>query len=135
MRKGDYKTLNVFVLDDGALGGFHGSSMPPWFVTSPFYSRTFDTDRCIISIETLPGGKKENYNNGMTLVHQVGHWFRLFHTFQGGCEENNGFDGGNMIPDTSASKSETQGCPSSRKSCPDQPGNDPVHNFMDTSYE
>jgi hypothetical protein len=76
-----------------------------------------------------------DYNNGMTLVYQVGHWFGLSDTFQDDGGGNNAFNVAEMIPDNSASEPEAQGSPSSCKSCPDQPGNGPIHNFLDTPYK
>ena len=80
----------------------------------------------VIDYETLPGSAAP-LNLGHTLVHELGHYFGLLHTFQGGCAEP-----GDGVADTPAEAVPAHGCPVDRDTCP-QVGLDPVTNFMDYS--
>lgn len=41
-----------------------------------------------------------NADNSKIHVHEVGHYFSLFHTFEGGCSETNCYTGGDRVCDT-----------------------------------
>lgn len=112
LRKGDYKTLNLYYIND--LGGPNGYCYFPT-AASPG-SDTFYKDGCSIQTDKM--------TNGQTTTHEVGHWLGLFHTFQGGCSEQ-----GDLVDDTPACQ-KSWSCDESQDTCPDLPGNDAVHNFM-----
>lgn len=121
LRMGDSATLNVYIMP--SLGWLLGWATFPWD-----YDSRPEMDGVVIGRGTLPGGSTAPFNEGATLTHEVGHWMGLFHTFQGGC-----FGDGDMVDDTPAQRSPTNGCPISQNSCSNDPRPDAVNNFMDYS--
>ena len=89
-------------------------------------------DGIVFSWETVPGASTTfagQYDLGETLTHEAGHWLNLEHTFFGGCNKT-----GDFVDDTPAQKSPTSGCPAGKDTCK-APGLDPIHNYMDYSYD
>ena len=136
LRKGNYRDLNVYFLTSWK-ADLGACNVPVEFGKQ---SDKFYQDGCNIHAGTLPGGwMGDKYNHGMTTVHEVGHWFGLFHPFQPsgpgiswtGPGQCNGT--GDHIADTPMQKDPTQGCPKKKDSCPDLPGEDSIHNYMDYS--
>ncbi|OBR06816.1 Metalloprotease [Colletotrichum higginsianum IMI 349063] len=126
LRKGTYKDLNLYFVRRVTDDAFGYCYFP---TNAAAGSTAFIQDGCTILSSTVPGGSTTNYNLGKTVTHEVGHWFGLFHTFQGGC------NGGDSIADTPAQASFSTGCPTGRDSCPSLAGLDPIHNYMDYSYD
>ncbi|CAH0051705.1 unnamed protein product [Clonostachys solani] len=123
LRNGTYKDLNIYFLD--SVGGAYGVCTYPLNTTAG--STDFYLDGCTVLATTVPGGTEKPYDLGKTATHEVGHWFGLFHTFNNGC------NGGDEVDDTPPQATATYGCPASKDTCPDKPGEDPIHNYMDYS--
>ncbi|MCJ1313050.1 hypothetical protein MMC25_006726 [Agyrium rufum] len=72
LRKGTYEDLNVYFLTDLQPAALLGMCPFPAGQLGPGDS-VFDLDGCKIRSTTVPGGSLINYNQGMTLTHEVGH--------------------------------------------------------------
>ena len=114
---GSISTLNIYSVrfSDSTLG----------YSTFPF-SGTLALDGDVFDYRTLPGGSMSGYNLGDTATHEIGHWFGLYHTFQGGCSAT----AGDYVSDTPAEAYPAWDC-TAKDSCPKLPGTDPIKNFMD----
>ena len=128
LRKGGYSALNIYFLP--GMGSNLGYCYFPEAGGATSGSTVQIRDGCTVLSDSVPGGSATNYNLGHTATHEVGHWFGLYHTFQGGCS-----GAGDSVADTPAQASASSGCPVGRDSCPSQAGVDPIHNYMDYSYE
>ena len=123
LKVGGDNTLNVYSTSGGSYLGW--AYLPSITTSSQAY-----LDGVVIDWRTMPGASTayaNQYDEGDTLIHEVGHWLNLEHTFYGGCKVN-----GDFVADTPPQKSASSGCPVGRDSCAGG-GIDPIHNYMDYS--
>jgi hypothetical protein len=110
-------------------GDFLGWAYLPDITTKPGQSYL---DGIVIDWESIPGTSTTyagRYDQGETATHEAGHWLDLEHTFYGACNAK-----GDFVDDTPAERTPTSGCPAGKDTCP-APGTDPIHNYMDYSYD
>ncbi|MBA3348521.1 MAG: zinc metalloprotease [Actinobacteria bacterium] len=124
LRRGGFESLNIY---SNLAGGYLGYAYLPGLPDS-----RLAIDGIVLHWGSLPGSGMfvGRYDLGMTLVHEAGHWVNLEHTFAGGCNAK-----GDSVDDTPAMLVPTSGCPAGKDTCPKEPGLDPIHNYMDYSYD
>src|SRR5687768_2574780 len=122
LHRGNQGTLNLYINGGGPRNEpVLGWSRFPWQ-----YRGTPKLDGVSVNFAALPGGKATGYNSGDTVIHEVGHWLGLFHTFEGGCRGD-----GDVVPDTPHEAEPSYFCQTTRNTCRTSRGADPVRNFMD----
>lgn len=129
LRQGTYADLNLYYLSDLSENfGVLGFALYP---ESEVDEATLSRDGVVNLAGTLPGGEMAQYDQGLTTIHEVGHWLGLFHTFEG----NSCTGEGDLVADTPQQLDATAGCPASSDTCPDSPGLDAIHNYMDYTID
>jgi hypothetical protein len=126
LRSGGANALNLYSTTAGA---YLGWAYLPSILTS---SSQAYLDGIVIDWETIPGTSDTyagSFDQGETATHEVGHWLNLEHTFFHGCTER-----GDFVADTPPEKTPTSGCPEGKDTCT-APGLDPIHNYMDYSFD
>ncbi len=113
--------VNVYTANISALGW----SSFPWGVAEGDVHQGI-----VVHYGSLPGGDIVNFNLGRTVTHEMGHYFGLLHTFFTGCLEPNDY-----VDDTPAEAQQTTGCPQEPWDTCSLPGLDPIHNYLDYSYD
>lgn len=123
--------LRIWVVKSigGTASGILGYSM------FPNTSQVFDG--IVVRADVFGNGNANmlaNYNQGKVLVHEAGHYFGLYHTFEGSCVAAVGdcqYDG-DRVCDTPPVANPNFNCTSGIDSCLGTPaGPDDIHNFMD----
>jgi hypothetical protein len=126
LRQGGPKALNLYSTTAGA---YLGWAYLPEILTKPGQAYL---DGVVIDWESMLGTSTTyagRFDQGETATHEVGHWLNLEHTFYGGCNAKCDF-----VDDTPAQKTPTSGCPEGKDTC-SAPGLDPIHNYMDYSFD
>ncbi len=126
LHQGGADTLNLY---STTAGPYLGWAYLPSIVTKPGQAYL---DGIVIDWESMLGTSTTyagRYDQGETATHEVGHWLDLEHTFYGGCNAK-----GDFVDDTPPQKAPTSGCPAGKDTCK-EPGLDPIHNYMDYSYD
>jgi hypothetical protein len=114
---GDVRTLDIVVPSHAQAAGVSFSSFPGQAAGDPKADGVSLGESVLrTSVDAF----------GPTLVHEVGHWLGLLHTFST-CAAD---DQGDQVTDTPASERVEPGQGDDLDTCPDLPGNDPTHNFM-----
>jgi hypothetical protein len=120
--------LNVYTADIEYLGW----STFPWELDGDPRRDGIVIDYATVPMSPVPPTPAPQPNvevtdRGITLVHEAGHWLGLLHTFQDGCTAPN-----DEVGDTPAQNDgdDVFSCKPSLDTCPKDPGNDPVTNFM-----
>jgi hypothetical protein len=128
LKQGGPDAMNVYTTN-GAGGALLGWAYYPGIVNDPVY---YFLDGVVLHWESLKGVSdtfEGAYDLGKTLTHEAGHWINLAHTFEGKCGSN-----GDFVADTPPQRTPTGGCPEGKDTCP-SPGLDPIHNYMDYSFD
>jgi Pregnancy-associated plasma protein-A len=125
LHTGGPETLNMYLSTAGDYLGW--AYLPDITLKGNSY-----LDGVVIDWESLRGASETyagRYDQGETATHEVGHWLNLEHTFFHGCNGD-----GDFVDDTPYEATPTSGCPVGKDTCT-QPGVDPIHNYMDYSYD
>jgi hypothetical protein len=126
LRQGGPDAVNLY---STTAGDFLGWAYLPDIVTKPGQAYL---DGVVVDWESMLGTSTAyagRFDQGETATHEVGHWLNLEHTFFGGCNAK-----GDFVDDTPAQKTPTSGCPEGKDTC-SAPGLDPIHNYMDYSFD
>lgn len=124
LHRGDASDLNIYSSTASAYLGW--AYFPSTYKVHPTIDGLIIDWESMVYTSTRYAGR---YDLGKTATHESGHWFGLYHVFQGGCN-----NWGDYVDDTPPQLIATRGCPEGQDSCK-EPGLDSIHNYMDYSYD
>ncbi|KAI0296333.1 hypothetical protein B0F90DRAFT_1820010 [Multifurca ochricompacta] len=101
LRLGGVADLNIYTV------GFTSGERLLGYATFPDKYESDPTDDGVVLLySSLPDAGPPPFNEGMTAVHEAGHWLGLYHTFQDGCDGE-----GDYVYDTPSEAEPAFGCP------------------------
>ncbi|USW57588.1 Putative peptidase M43, pregnancy-associated plasma-A [Septoria linicola] len=125
--QGGYDSLNLYFVSQTVQNILGWCYFPQGQPTAA--QRTIDG--CVNLASSMPNGGTNNYQMGLTAVHEIGHWLGLFHVFSGTCDGP-----GDFVDDTNHQRNETSGWPAvAPDTCTLRPGLDNIKNYMDYSFD
>jgi Pregnancy-associated plasma protein-A. len=125
LRRGGANALNFYTVNNS-----YGWARFPWdYASNPCL------DGVAVPFTMLPGGSSAPFNEGDIGTHEVGHWLGLWHTFQETEDGSECWPINDKVDDTPAHKNFIGGCPTGQDTCPNLPGLDPIHNFMQNASD
>ncbi|KAL1798097.1 hypothetical protein ACET3X_002134 [Alternaria dauci] len=130
LRQGTLATLNIYSM------GVVNTTETAW-ATLPASEAPYDG---VFQNNTAFLGGSRPLNEGITLVHEVGHWCGLYHVFSFGCAVSYDYVADTPIQTDPRPRVDARlDCKSSSNprldTCPDQPGLDSIHNYMSYSAD
>jgi hypothetical protein len=126
LRQGGNDALNIYLTTAGVYLGW------AYYPNQVNKNGSAYLDGIVVDWESMLGTSGRyagQYDQGETATHEAGHWLNLAHTFNGGCN-----NWGDYVEDTPPMLVPTNGCPAGKDTC-SEPGLDPIHNYMDYSYD
>jgi hypothetical protein len=126
LHQGGDNALNMYLTTAGPYLGW------AYYPSQVNHNGSAYLDGIVIDWESMLGTSTRyagRYDQGETATHEAGHWLNLAHTFEGACN-----NWGDHVADTPPEATPTSGCPAGKDTC-SEPGLDPIHNYMDYSYD